>query len=59
MPVTVTSALFLGEILRIEARAESGETLLIRCMDAAGRKLPAAGERLHVSWGAADCWVLA
>jgi putative spermidine/putrescine transport system ATP-binding protein len=59
MPVTVTSALFLGEILRIEARADSGETLLIRCMDAAGRKLPDAGERLHVSWGAADCWVLA
>jgi putative spermidine/putrescine transport system ATP-binding protein len=59
MPVTVTSALFLGEILRIEARADSGETLLIRCMDAAGRTLPAAGERLHVSWGAADCWVLA
>jgi len=59
MPVTVISALFLGEILRIEARADSGETLLIRCMDAAGRSLPAAGERLHVSWGAADCWVLA
>ncbi|WP_353183969.1 ABC transporter ATP-binding protein [Bosea sp. (in: a-proteobacteria)] len=59
MPVTVTSALFLGEVLRIEARADSGETLLIRCMDAAGRSLPAAGERLHVSWGAADCWVLA
>ncbi|RYE33054.1 MAG: ABC transporter ATP-binding protein [Hyphomicrobiales bacterium] len=59
MPVTVTSALFLGEILRIEARADSGETLLIRCTDAAGRGLPAIGERLHVSWGAADCWVLA
>ncbi|OJV06320.1 MAG: Fe3+/spermidine/putrescine ABC transporter ATP-binding protein [Bosea sp. 67-29] len=58
MPVTVTSALFLGEVLRIEARTESGETLLIRCMDTAGRSLPDVGERLHVSWGAADCWVL-
>ena len=58
MPVTVTSALFLGELLRIEARSESGEALLIRAMDTSGRPLPAVGERLHVSWGAADCWVL-
>ncbi|WEX11161.1 ABC transporter ATP-binding protein [Chelativorans sp. AA-79] len=58
-PATVTSALFLGEILRIEARMEGGETLLIRCTDTASRGLPAVGERLHVSWGAEDCWVLA
>jgi putative spermidine/putrescine transport system ATP-binding protein len=25
----------------------------------ASRPLPAVGDRLHVSWGAADCWVLA
>jgi putative spermidine/putrescine transport system ATP-binding protein len=58
IPAVVTSALFLGEILRIEARMEGGETLLIRCTDMAGRPLPAIGDRLHVSWGAEDCWVL-
>ncbi|BCH27337.1 ABC transporter ATP-binding protein [Mesorhizobium sp. L-8-3] len=57
-PVTVTSALFLGEVLRIEARMEGGETLLIRCSDTAQRSLPAVGDTLHVSWGADDCWVL-
>ncbi|OCK60716.1 ABC transporter ATP-binding protein [Bradyrhizobium sp. LMTR 3] len=59
IPVTVTSAIFLGEILRIEARMESGETLLIRCTDTANRPLPVVGDRLHVNWGAEDCWVLA
>jgi putative spermidine/putrescine transport system ATP-binding protein len=59
VPVTVTSAIFLGEILRIKARMEGGETLLIRCTDTANRPLPAAGDRLHVNWGAEDCWVLA
>jgi putative spermidine/putrescine transport system ATP-binding protein len=57
-PVTVTSAIFLGEILRIEAQMESGDSLLIRCTDTATRPLPAIGERLYVSWGAEDCWVL-
>ena len=59
MQVTVTSALFLGEIMRIEARTSAGETLLIRCTDRAGRPLPNVGEELHVRWGAEDCWVLA
>ncbi|WP_019996800.1 ABC transporter ATP-binding protein [Aureimonas ureilytica] len=59
MPVTVTSALFLGEILRIEARTASGETLLIRSADGADRRLPSVGETLHVGWRAEDCWVLA
>ena len=58
-PATVTSAIFLGEILRIEARMESGETLLIRCTDVAGRAMPVPGDVVHVSWGAEDCWVLA
>ncbi|CAN7305505.1 ABC transporter ATP-binding protein [Bradyrhizobium sp. LjRoot220] len=58
-PVTVTSAIFLGEILRIEARMEGGEALLIRCTDTANRPLPAVGDRLNVGWGAEDCWVLA
>lgn len=57
-PVTVTSAIFLGEIFRIEAVMEGGDPLLIRCTDKAGRSLPAVGDRLHVSWGAEDCWVL-
>ncbi|MBN8942453.1 MAG: ABC transporter ATP-binding protein [Rhizobiales bacterium] len=58
LPATVTSALFLGELLRIEARTDGGETLLIRCTDVADRPLPASGDRLHVRWGANDCWVL-
>jgi len=56
--VTVTSAIFLGEILRIEAQMEGGDTLLIRCTDTARRPLPNIGDRLHVSWGPDDCWVL-
>lgn len=56
--VTVTSAIFLGEILRIEAQMEGGNSLLIRCTDTANRPLPAVGDRLNVSWGAEDCWVL-
>lgn len=59
MPATVTSALFLGETLRIEAHLESGESLLIRCTDTADRPLPKVGEKLHLGWGAEDCWVLA
>ena len=58
IPAVVTSALFLGEILRVEARMEGGETLLIRCTDRAGRPLPSVGDSLHVSWSAEDCWVL-
>lgn len=58
IPATVTSALFLGETLRIEVRIDGGETLLIRCTDTARRPLPSVGDRLHVGWGAEDCWVL-
>lgn len=57
-PVTVMSAIFLGEILRIEAQMDGGDTLLIRCTDTARRPLPDVGDRLHVSWGPEDCWVL-
>lgn len=56
--VIVTSAIFLGEILRIEAQMDGGVSLLIRCTDTANRPLPAVGDRLNVSWGADDCWVL-
>ncbi|MDZ4309473.1 MAG: ABC transporter ATP-binding protein, partial [Cypionkella sp.] len=58
MPATVTSALFLGETLRIEVQVDGGDRLLIRCTDLANRPLPAVGDRLHVGWGADDCWVL-
>lgn len=58
IPAVVTSALFLGEILRVEVRMEGGETLLIRCTDRTGRPLPSVGDLLHVSWGTEDCWVL-
>jgi putative spermidine/putrescine transport system ATP-binding protein len=57
-PVAVISAIFLGEILRIEAQMDGGDTLLIRCTDTARRRLPDVGDRLHVSWGPEDCWVL-
>lgn len=57
-PVTVTSAIFLGEILRIEAEMEGGDTLLIRCTDTAKRPMPQVGDCLHVSWSSEDCWVL-
>lgn len=57
-PVTVTSAIFLGEILRIQAQMAGGDELLIRCTDTVSRPLPEIGDRLHVGWGAEDCWVL-
>jgi len=58
-PATVTSALFMGETLRIGAVMEGGETLLIRCPDTAATHLPEPGSRIHVGWGPQDCWVLA
>ncbi|MBE0555451.1 MAG: ABC transporter ATP-binding protein [Rhodobacteraceae bacterium] len=58
-PATVTSALFMGETLRIGAVMEGGETLLIRCPDTAANHLPEPGSRIHVGWGPQDCWVLA
>lgn len=58
VPVTVTSALFLGELLRIEAEIEGGEKLLIRCPDTQKHRLPEIGEKLFASWCAEDCWVL-
>ncbi|MBD0415335.1 ABC transporter ATP-binding protein [Oryzicola mucosus] len=58
LPVVVRSAIFLGEILRIEAETASGERLLIRCTDSADRALPAPGDKLYASWRAEDCWVL-
>ncbi|WP_353142754.1 ABC transporter ATP-binding protein [Paracoccus sp. (in: a-proteobacteria)] len=58
MSATVTSALFLGEVLRIEVVLDDGQTLLIRCPDIAGRDLPPVGGQLHIGWGAADSWVL-
>lgn len=57
-PVTVTSAIFLGEILRIQAQMAGGDELLIRCTDTVSRPLPEIGDRLYVGWGAEDCWVL-
>ncbi|MCJ1902325.1 ABC transporter ATP-binding protein [Paracoccus versutus] len=58
LPATVTSALFLGEVLRIEVVLDDGQRLLIRCPDIAGRELPELGAQVHVGWGAADSWVL-
>jgi putative spermidine/putrescine transport system ATP-binding protein len=58
MRATVRSALFLGEIQRIEVDLESGERVLIRCADTAGRRLPDPGATIWVSWGSEDCWVL-
>ncbi|WP_102225431.1 ABC transporter ATP-binding protein [Acidimangrovimonas sediminis] len=58
LPVRVTSALFLGEIQRIEAVSEAGEHLLIRCADTSCARLPSVGDTLWAGWGADDCWVL-
>lgn len=58
MPATVISALFLGEVLRIEVRFDDGQTLLIRCSDTSEITLPRVGQQLHIGWGAADGWVL-
>lgn len=58
LPVTVTSALFLGEVLRIEVVSNDGQTLLIRCSDSARQQLPRVGDTLHAGWGTADGWVL-
>ena len=58
LPVSVISAIFLGEILRIEAETDAGERILIRCTDSADRPLPSPGDRVHASWRAEDCWVL-
>ncbi|MGH6760869.1 MAG: ABC transporter ATP-binding protein [Phyllobacterium sp.] len=58
VPITVKSALFLGEILRIEAELEGGETVLIRCSDNAALNLPSPGDKLYARWNAEDCWVL-
>lgn len=58
MPATVISALFLGEVLRIEVRLDDGQTLLIRCSDTSEMTLPQVGQQLHIGWGATDGWVL-
>lgn len=58
MPATVISALFLGEVLRIEVRLDAGQTLLIRCSDTSEITLPQVGQKLQIGWGAADGWVL-
>lgn len=58
MPATVISALFLGEVLRIEVRLDDGQTLLIRCSDTSEITLPQVGQNLQIGWGAADGWVL-
>ncbi|MCA0919791.1 ABC transporter ATP-binding protein [Pseudooceanicola nanhaiensis] len=59
IPAKVRSALFLGEVLRIEVELDSGEVMLVRCPDRAGQVLPDPGSEVHVSWGAEDGWVLA
>ncbi|MCO5131225.1 MAG: ABC transporter ATP-binding protein [Xanthobacteraceae bacterium] len=58
LPAVVTSSLFLGELLRIEAHLQSGERILIRCTNNAVTAMPAVGETLHVGWDPKDCWVL-
>ncbi|HEY4193800.1 MAG TPA: ABC transporter ATP-binding protein [Mesorhizobium sp.] len=58
VPITVTSALFLGELLRVECEMEGGGKLLIRCTDTQSRAMPNIGDKLYASWGADDCWVL-
>jgi putative spermidine/putrescine transport system ATP-binding protein len=56
---TVTEAVFLGEILRVDIRLASGVPLQVRTLDLTQQKMPAIGDTIHVAWSAPDCWVLA
>ena len=56
---TVTEAVFLGEILRVDIRLASGAPLQVRSLDLTHRTMPAIGDQVHVAWSASDCWVLA
>ena len=58
MQATIRSALFLGEIQRIEVRLDDGTSMLIRSSDAAGRPLPEIGQTVWLHWTSQDCWVL-
>ncbi|XAH22548.1 ABC transporter ATP-binding protein [Xylophilus sp. GW821-FHT01B05] len=59
LAATVESTVFLGEILRIDARLPSGELLQVRCLDPLDAQGPTLGQPVHVAWQARDAWVLA
>ncbi|MDP9899371.1 ABC transporter ATP-binding protein [Variovorax ginsengisoli] len=55
---TVVSTVFLGEILRIDARLPDGGTVQVRCLDPLDALRPVVGQPVHLHWRASDAWVL-
>jgi len=49
---------FLGEILRIDARLPDGGTVQVRCLDPRDALRPVVGQPVHLHWRADDAWVL-
>ena len=58
LAATVQSTVFLGEILRIDARLPDGQAVQVRCLDPQDSQRPEPGQTVHLQWGASDVWVL-
>ena len=58
LEATVESTVFLGEILRIDARLPDGGTVQVRCLDPRDALRPVVGQPVHLHWRADDAWVL-
>ena len=55
----VTDAVFLGEILRVDARLAGGAQVQVRMLDGTHATAPAVGDEVHLAWQGDDTWVLA
>ena len=55
---TVVDAVFLGEILRLDARLANGSVLQLRIMDSDTLRAPKTGEEIGVQWSVNDSWVI-
>ena len=58
LEATVESTVFLGEILRIDARLPDGGKVQVRCLDPRDALRPAVGQPVQLHWRADDAWVL-
>ncbi|MDB5820745.1 MAG: Fe3+/spermidine/putrescine transporter ATP-binding protein [Rhizobacter sp.] len=58
LPATVMSIVFLGEILRIDVRLASGESLQVRSLDPLESMRPAVGNVVHLAWQPRDAWIV-
>lgn len=54
----VQSTVFLGEILRIDARLPDGQAVQVRCLDPLDAQRPVVGQPVHLHWQARDAWVM-